>query len=154
MNWMDQTQDMLKVWMESTEKMWKGWTEAMGEKPADGAWDRTLKTWENSFKNFIETQALWARMWVRNTMAGMEGEQSEAFVNAVEESTKLWTETQQMLWNNWAQMIKQLDPSKLMDSVDTDGKKMMDAWQEQMQQVMTMQTEWSKQMMDMMKKAE
>lgn len=153
MNWMEQSQDMLKAWMDSTQKMWKGWTDGMtGEQSADATWDRILKTWENSFKNFIETQALWARSWARNMMANVDGEQSEAFVKAVEDSTKVWTEVQESLWQSWSGMIKNFDPSNMMENMQTEGKKMMDAWQAQMQKIVEMQAEWSKQMTDMAKK--
>lgn len=158
MNWMEQTRDMMKVWMDSQQQMWKSFTEGMtpatAAPPADAssAWDRTLKTWESSFKNFIETQALWARMFVRNMMSGMEGEQADAFVKAIEESTKLWTDAQQALWENWSMMVRQLDPDKMSDMVSSDNiQKMMDSWREQLQKVMDMQAQWSKQMMDMMK---
>ncbi len=155
MNWMEQTRDMMKEWMDSQQQMWKSFTEGVPPvtAPTDAvAWERILKTWESSFKNFIETQALWARMFVRNMMSGIEGEQAEAFVKAIEESTKMWTDTQQALWENWSMMVRQMDPAKMSDVISSDSMgKMMESWREQMQKVMDMQTQWSKQMMDMMK---
>lgn len=159
MNWMEQTRDMMKVWMDSQQQMMKTFTDSMMGTPssptadaASSAWDRTLKTWESSFKNFIETQALWARMFVRNTMSGMEGEQAAAFTKAIEETTQMWTEAQQALWENWSMMVRQMDPSKMGDMMSPEGMtKMMEMWREQMKKVADMQAEWQKQMQDMMK---
>lgn len=152
MNWMEQSQSMLKSWMDSTQQMWKSWTDSMGEQAPDASWDRVLKTWENSFKNLIETQALWTRSWARNMMSGMDSEHSDAFVKAVEESTKMWTDMQLAMWESWSSIIKQFDPAKMNENMNTEGRKMMEAWQEQMQKMQEMQTKWSEQMMTMMKK--
>jgi hypothetical protein len=150
MNWMEQSQNMLQSWMDSTQQLWKTWSDNMGDQAPDASWDRVLRTWENSFKNLIETQALWTRSWARNMMNGVDGEQSAAFVKAVEDSTKMWTDMQLTMWQSWSTMMKQFDPTQMSENMNTEGHKMMEAWQEQMQKMMDMQAKWSKQMMDMM----
>lgn len=155
MDWLQQTQDMMKVWMDTQQKMWGSWTttaKELGEKPSAGAWDKTVQAWQNSFKNLIETQALWARMWARSISSSNDSEQTAAFVKGVEDMTNAWVQTQEMLWNNWFDMVRQLNPANMGDNMQDQTGKAIASWQEQMQKIMDAQNEWTKQWSTMMAK--
>lgn len=144
MDWLEKTQDMVKTWMDSQEKMWANWTDSL-EAPSAANWTKTVKTWESSFKNFIETQALWARMWMRNaaTEANMEG--LDEFMKSAEGMTNTWVEAQQQLWSNWFAMLKNFDPADMTDKTKAEADKAMQAWQEGMNKMLQTQREWADQ---------
>jgi hypothetical protein len=141
MDWFQQTQEMMKGLMDSQQKLWQSWTEGAQTSPASN-WTKTLKTWENSFKNFMDTQATWTRMWVRGLSENTEIEGIEDFTKSVEEMTHKWVETQQKLWENWFEMLKQFDPEKTSATIKTDAEKAMTLWQDNMKKVLDTQTEW------------
>lgn len=141
MDWLQKSQEMMKGWMDTQEKMMKSWTESV-ETPDLTSWDKTMKTWENSLKNFVETQALWARSSVRNMsensdIAGMDG-----YVKTVEDMTNSWVKAQQQLWSNWFQMIKHMDPAKMGKDFPQEAMQAMAGWQDQMEQLLENQREW------------
>jgi polyhydroxyalkanoate synthesis regulator protein len=141
MDWLKRSQDMINSWMETQQKMWKSFTDA-AEMPDMASWDKLMKTWENSLKNFVESQALWARSWVRNASEQFDVPGADMFVKAVEEMTNTWTEMQQQLWRNWFEMMKNFDPSKMTPGFQEEATKAMQGWQDQMKKLLETQREW------------
>lgn len=141
MDWLQKSQEMMKGWMDTQEKMWKSWTDAV-QTPDVSNWDKTMKTWENSLKNFVESQALWARSWVRNLSENADFAGMDDYVKTVEEMTNAWVQAQQQLWSNWFQMIKKMDPQKMSDNFPQEAMQAMSGWQGQMEELLKTQQEW------------
>lgn len=150
MDWLKQGQEMFKVWMDAQQKTWESWTESTSkaaEADESGQWAQTLQTWENAFKNLMETQALWARMWARSVAGVAQVQGGEEFAKAVEEMSRIWVETQEKLMGSWFALFKQMDtarPSK-------DVQQAMKTWQENMQKLVDAQTEWAAKWADALK---
>ena len=148
MDWLEKTHEMVETLMESQEKMWQTWTES-AKAPSNTTWEKTVKTWENSFKNFIETQALWARMWLRgiNTNTTVEG--ADELVTNLEDMTRSWVDAQQQIWNNWFQMLKSFDPEQFNANTQGEMDKAMKTWKDGLQKLMVSQREWATQFASM-----
>ena len=141
MDWLQKSQEMMKGMMDTQEKMWKSWTEAV-QTPDLANWDKTMKTWENSLKNIVESQALWARSWVRNLSENTDLAGMDEYVKTVETMTNAWVEAQQQLWSNWFQMVKKIDPKKMGANFPEEAMQAMSGWQGQMEQLLKNQREW------------
>jgi hypothetical protein len=138
MEWLDKTQEMVKSWMNTTEDMWKQWTDSI-ELPGSGNWNKALKTWENSFNNFIETQALWMRMGLRNISTSANVEGMDDMLKSMEEMTNNFVEMQKSMWGSWFTMVKNINPDNMTEEMKQQAQKGMDAWKEGMQKVMEAQ---------------
>jgi len=53
-----------------------------------------------------------------------------------------WLDTQQQLWSNWFEMLKNFDFSKLTTSWSGAGTDPMKIWQESSQKIMEAQADW------------
>jgi hypothetical protein len=142
MNWLEKTQEMVKSWMDEQEQMWKSWTDSL-DAPTGANWGRTIKTWENSFKNFIETQALWTRTWVRNMSNEVDAEGFDEFAKSVEALTNTWVEAQQQLWGNWFEMVKNMDPEEMSGAMKTETTEAMRQWQDSLEKMAEAQKSWA-----------
>ncbi|MCI0708794.1 MAG: hypothetical protein L0154_01410 [Chloroflexi bacterium] len=138
MEWLDKSQEMIKSWMDSTEKMWKQLTDSV-EMPTAGAWNKALKTWEHSFNNFVETQALWMRMAMRNASSSANIEGMDEFVKSMEEMTNNFVEMQKSMWGSWFSLVKNMNPESMTDEMKAQAQKGMDAWKDGMQKVIEAQ---------------
>jgi hypothetical protein len=150
MDWLQQSRGMLKNWMDMQDSMWRSWLNT-SDKPSQNAWEHSLQTWENGFKNYTEMQAMWARMWARNMMTGNDTDGAKAFVGAVEDMTKTWVDLQTALLDSWLKMAKMMDPAQMQTDMPDDMQTYMDAWREQLTKMMDMQREWSEQAAKLMK---
>jgi hypothetical protein len=144
MSWLEKTQEMFKSWLDSQQELWKGWTES-ADMPSAATWSKTLKIWENSFKNFVETQALWTRTWVRNMAAEFEVEGMDDFVQSTEDLTNTWVKAQHQLWSNWFEMVKNMDPNEMSDEVKAEATEIMQSWQNNLEKMVEAQRSWAEQ---------
>lgn len=140
MNWYQQSQDMMKSWMDIQQQMMNAMTQSATtpNTPSDN-WDQTLQSWENAFKNAMETQALLTRMWARNMTVGLSADAAQAFTSSIEQMSNTWSEMQSLMLSNWFKVLKSMNPSSLEEQSTTAMKQ----WQESMQQMMQMQNEWA-----------
>ena len=144
MEWFDKTQKMLKDLMDTQKQMWENWTESIDTPTASG-WQKTLKTWENSLNNFVEQQALWTRMWVRNLNANADIEGMEDLTKSIEEMSRSWVDAQQQMWGNWFEMMRGVNPEEMTDEMKDNAQQAAQSWQTNMQKMMDMQKEWASQ---------
>ena len=138
MEWLDKTQEMVKSWMSTTEDLWNQWTDSI-ELPGSGNWNKALKTWENSFNNFIETQALWMRMGLRNISTNSNVEGMDDMLKSMEDMTNNFVEMQKSMWGSWFTMVKNMNPDNMTEDMKEQAQKGMDAWKEGMKKVMEAQ---------------
>ncbi|MBN2304174.1 MAG: hypothetical protein JXQ72_06850 [Anaerolineae bacterium] len=141
MDWLKQSEEMVKMWSESQQKMMSGWLSSMKTFTAPntaGVWHKTLETWERAVQNMLETQAQWARLWAGSVTAtkGVSQETIQG-VAQVKELTEQWVAFQQDLWQRWFEMARQVNLTGTPESV-------FQVWQESLQKAMTAQQEWVK----------
>lgn len=145
MDWLKQSEEMIKMWAEAQQQAMSGWLGAMKDftqPQAAGVWEKTLETWENAVKSMLETQAQWVRLWAGSVTAS-KGASQETMQGAarVKEMTEQWVAFQQQIWDSWFEMARQLDPASLGDKAPEQA---LAAWQEALQKALDAQQAWFK----------
>jgi hypothetical protein len=150
-DWLKQSQDMLKNWMDSQQKLWDAWMDTTKDAPAStSVWEQSIQTWENSIKNWMDMQALWMRTWARNAIANSESRDAQRFAQSVEKMTKSWVTVQEQIWDNWFAMIKELDPVHLNETMQSQVAEAAKIWQDNMNNMLDAQNEWTRKWAEIM----
>jgi gas vesicle protein len=144
-----QTEEILKTWTDVQKKSWEGWLETIksydASQPAQ-VWEKTINTWQDSVKRTLEAQAEGSRIWAES-VTSVQGAPKEVaeWAKQVQEMTQRWTEVQQQLWDNWFEVAKKADPSKIGETWGgSEGQNILQAWQDVAQKVLNTQSEWAK----------
>ncbi len=106
--------DALKSWNEAQKRLWESLSTSLPAfHPPEGmeAWRETylhnLAAWEAAVKETLDMQAQWIRQWAERV--GGERNTPEAvaeWTHQVEEVMQHWVHTQNQLWDNWFQMLR------------------------------------------------
>lgn len=147
MDWQKQTQDMMKVWTDTQKKVWDNWTESMKSfstvsNPTE-AWVKSIETWHGMVNNGIEVQHDWAKMWVDSVakVDGVPAPMVEWTKQAFEMNTQV-SNLQKQMWSQWFEFVKKLEPGKMPQFNSDEGKQMFQLWQDAVQNVAKVQTDW------------
>ncbi|MCD4687219.1 MAG: hypothetical protein K8S97_14925 [Anaerolineae bacterium] len=146
MDWLKQSEEMIKMWTDTQQQMVNKWLEQMQQftqPQASGVWEKTLETWENAVNNMLETQGQWARMWA-GTVTATKGIPKETAEGAVQfkDMTERWVTFQRDLWQGWFETVRKLNPT---EAAQGDPQQIFAAWQDSFQQVMQTQMDWVRQ---------
>ena len=147
-DWTKQAEEMFNSWNTVQQKMWNNWLEhAQGAyaQPldADQIWQQSLETWEKSVHSTLEAQNQWSEMWVEN-FSNMANVPPEA-VNMVKQGQAIqqnFRNSQQELWQKWFELAKKVQPATMMGGLDGDAQTAFKTWQDSMQQMVNMQSQW------------
>lgn len=144
MDWLEQTQAMIKLWSDTQQKLWTNWTDSMKgfvQPQESSTWEKTLGTWQATVDNMLETQAQWIRLWA-SSLTATEGVPKEMIEGAIQlkDMTEQWTQFQQKLWSDWFAMIRSLDWSSL--AKDKAAPSSFQVWQNSLKKAMDAQMEW------------
>jgi hypothetical protein len=148
MDWTKQTEEVVKSWTETQKKMWDNWLKTVQQGPEQfqvaNVWQKTLETWEETVKNTMSAQAEWMKMWT-DGFDQQQGIPEEAiqWVKQAQTMNKQWADIQQQMWQSWFELVKKVDPAKMSDSLDAEGKKAFAVWQETADKVMEAQEKWT-----------
>lgn len=156
MDWLKQSEEMIKVWSDTQQKMMSGWLDSMKDftqPQASGVWEKTLDAWQNAVDSMLESQAQWARMWAGSVTAtkGVSKEMVEGAAQ-LKEMTERWTEFQRELWHNWFEMVRKLDWEKLAEGAEAPPA--FQAWQDTLRKATDTQLEWMRTWMSEQSKSE
>jgi hypothetical protein len=148
MDWTKQAEETVKAWTDTQQKMWDSWLEMLGKSPmpaqANELWHKTMVTWQEAVKNTLEAQTKWTETWAENLskVPNMPKESVE-WVKQVREMNKRWTEAQRQLWESWFELVGKIDPAKMSEGWDKEGKKLFETWQDSAQKLMEAQMKWA-----------
>lgn len=146
MDWLKQSEEMVKMWSETQQKMMSTWLDSMqdfAQPQTTGVWEKTLETWEQAVSNLLENQAEWTRLWAGSVTAtkGVPKETVEG-AGQFKAMTERWVEFQQELWKGWFEIVRKLDPAKMAAS-QTDAPQLpFAAWQDALKKAVETQLEW------------
>lgn len=145
MDWMTQSQDLVKTWVDAQTKTWEGWVKTMQEtdKMDPGKmWVTSIDAWQSTVKNMLSTQTEGSRIWAES-VSSFNGAPKEAgeWAKQVQGMANNWTELQQQLWDNWFEAVKDADPSKFMKEWNVDGSPLMKSWQDMSKKMMDAQAQ-------------
>ncbi len=145
MDWSKQLQETIKTWTDSQQRILEGVTKVMLEMaapPATNAWEGGIDLWEKGVRGFLETQADGTRLWIRGAAAVVnKSEQNSAWVQNVQQMTKLTTEFQEQFWKGWFATLRQLDPIKNATLI-AEAQPLIESWSENMRRAIQLQEEW------------
>jgi hypothetical protein len=144
MDWLKQSEEMVRAWSDTQQKMLTTWLDSMKgfmQPQAAGVWEKTLEAWERAIENMLESQAEWARMWAGSVTA-TKGVSKDVVESATQlkEMTERWTEFQQELWHSWFEMVHTLDWSKVAEGQDIPP--VFRTWKTALTKAMDRQMEW------------
>ena len=154
MDWTKQAEEMLNTWTETQKKLWDSFYESVpdfGKTPSEKLWDQTIATGKQALKNSMAAQADWLNTWV-DYISNLEGVPPQALDSAkqYQEMSKRWSETQEHLWENWFDMLKKFDTSKMASGWAGVAQDPFKVWQESSQKVMESQADWMRSWMKAM----
>jgi hypothetical protein len=136
MDWLEQTQKMVKSWTETQTTMWDRWFDTLkstGQPSAADAWAKTLDTWQQSVGDTLKAQSDLTKMCVDNLRkVPGSGEWIGEMAKQAEEMMQQMNSTQQKLWDDWFAALKKGDPSKASGVWEQEGQKILEAWQQSM----------------------
>ena len=142
MDWLKQSEEMIKMWSDTQQKMlsnWLGSMQSLTGQQTEGVWTKTLDTWEQAVSNMLETQAQWARLWA-GTVTATKGTPKQAVdsANQFKEMTERWVQFQKDLWQSWFETVRKVAPAA-GSQTPQDAVKL---WQDTLQKAMDDQLAW------------
>jgi hypothetical protein len=148
MDWMKQSEEMIKNWTEIQQKSWKNWMDmmqpdAMPSTPAE-AWTKMISLWEESVKSSSAAQTEMVNLWVKNLndVPGISKEMMTMFEQAQEMGQKL-AGSQVQLWEGFFKAMKEMDLGSMPPSMEAESQKAFAAWQETAKKMMDAQSQWT-----------
>lgn len=140
MDWLEQTQKMVKSWTETQMTMWDKWFDTLkstGRPTTADAWTKALDTWQQSVGDTLKAQSDLTKMCIDNLgKVPGSGEWLGEMSKQAEEMMQQMNSTQQKFWDDWFAAMKKADPSKVTGSWEPEGKKIFEAWQESMREAL------------------
>ena len=154
--WADAQQQMLATWLDA----WRG-----DDGQADGtAWRRSVEAWHTSVKAAMEAQNWWIHRWTDAlTSSPATPEPIRAWAQLSVRQLDYWTHTQETIWENWLDRVKdvqpasspsqaqqeerQMTPARSVEGVES-GQGVIQFWQAWMREMLDMQAEWTRRWME------
>jgi len=144
MEWVKQSEEMLKTWTDAQKKVWDDCMEALqgfGKSPSTKVWEKTVDTWNQTIQKSLDAQVEGARHWVKNfTTAKSTPQETAEWAKQGQEMIMRLMETQKQLWETWFEFVKKLDVSNMMNWT-RDGQKFIQSWKETIQEAFEAQAE-------------
>src|SRR6266581_3924421 len=105
---------LMTSWADAQQKMLVGWLDLLqgtGQPSRKMVWSETVKAWQSAVQETLDAQARWLRDWSGRVQV-TSGSPTELRKKVQEAQVLLlgWTEAQQLLWQNWFDLVQQLGP--------------------------------------------
>lgn len=147
MNWLKQSEDVVKTWTDAQQNIWQSWMSLM-QTPSmsvPAMWGKMLDAWQKSVDEALSAQDKSFQLWmaqakdVENTP-----EQLQAWLTQGEEMTAQWQATQKQLWGTWFDLIRKADINMTAMPMQAQAQKAFQTWQESADKMMNAQSAWVK----------
>ena len=143
-----QSEDVMKRWTEAQTKMWSDWLKAMqgvARPPSTQIWEGTVEAWDRSIQNTLDAQLEWTRHWAETFAVGSNSPKEMVdWAKQGQEMLSRLIDTQKLLWRNWFEIVKKLDPSDLGEAWQRQGPKLLQVWEEAVRKSLEAQQEWTR----------
>jgi hypothetical protein len=115
-----QATNLLSTWALAQQKVLAGWLDLVQDAAGPSrrvAWNETVKAWQAAVQETLAAQARWLGDWSGRVQV-TSGSPTELRKKVQEARLLLlrWTEAQQLLWQNWFDLVQQLGPLFEADS--------------------------------------
>jgi hypothetical protein len=134
---------LMTSWADAQQKMLEGWLDLLQgtEQPSRKmVWSETVKAWQSTVQETLDTQARWLRDWTRRIQV-TSGSPTELRKNVQQAQVLLlrWTEAQQQQWQGWFHLVQHLGPlleadfqidEHLLSRLQESGRAMINAQSE------------------------
>jgi hypothetical protein len=140
----NQEESLVSTWADAQQKVLAGWLDLLQETQRPSrtvAWNETVKAWQTSVQETLDTQARWLRDWTGRVQV-TSGSPTELRKNVQQAQMLLlrWTEAQQHLWQGWFHLVQQLGP--LLEAGSQADEHLLRTLRESGQAIINAQTEW------------
>jgi hypothetical protein len=140
----NQEESLVSTWADAQQKVLAGWLDLLQETQRPSrtvAWNETVKAWQTSVQETLDTQARWLRDWTGRVQV-TSGSPTELRKNVQQAQMLLlrWTEAQQHLWQGWFHLVQQLGP--LLEAGSQADEQLLRTLRESGQAIINAQTEW------------
>ena len=105
------------------------------------AWNETVKAWQTAVQETLDAQTRWLRDWSGRVQV-TSGSPTELRKKVQEAQVLLlgWTEAQQLLWQNWFDLVQQLGP--LLEAGSQADEHLLSRLRESGRAIINAQEEW------------
>jgi hypothetical protein len=140
----NQEESLLSTWASAQQKVLAGWLDIVQEtqRPSRAvAWNETVKAWQTAVQETLDAQARWLQDWSERVQV-TSGSPTELRKKVQEAQVLLlgWTEAQQLLWQNWFDLIQQLGP--LLEAGYQADEHLLSRLRESGREIVNAQEEW------------
>jgi hypothetical protein len=135
---------LMTTWADAQQKMFVGWLDLLQgtEQPSRKmVWSETVKAWQSTVQETLDVQTRWLRDWTGRVQV-TSGSPTELRKKVQEARLLLlrWTEAQQLLWQNWFDLVQQLGP--LFEAESQADEHLLSRLRESGQAILNTQEEW------------
>src|SRR3989442_9278838 len=137
-------ESLVATWAEAQQNLLTGWLDLVQgtEQPSRKmAWNETVKAWQTAVNGTLDAQARWLRDWSGRVQV-TSGSPTELRKKVQEAQVLLlgWTEAQQLLWQNWFDLVQQLGP--LLEAGSQADEHLLSRLRESGRAIINAQEEW------------
>jgi len=125
---------LLKSWAEAQQKLLTDWLDTLrkfGGTPTMELWKTTVDAWQNSVKATLDAQTEWTNQWIEvlNSAKGTP-EELQGLVRQGREQLQQWTEAERDLWQNWFNIVRELNFKPEIGDRQQIGNNLVQLWQD------------------------
>lgn len=145
MDFMKQSEEIVKNWSDAQKTLWDKWAKMVQDVATptqlDEMWQQMVGTWEENVGKTLDAQVEWTESWLNSLNSEGLPEQVLNWLDQGKSASKQWQATHSQLWHSWFDFVKQYDPARLNEMVQTEGQKAYQNWQKTAQKMMNTQME-------------
>lgn len=143
------SENLLNTWAEAQQKLLTNWLDTVqrfsGTQNPE-LWTRTVEAWQSSVKQTLDAQEEWLRQWAA-TLARTQGvpQELQDLTRQGQEQMQHWIDAQRQLWQNWFNIVKDINFKVEPGTGTQAGSNLLQLWQETAQKMIQTQTAFARQ---------
>ena len=127
-------ESLLKNWANSQQKLLTNWLETarnFGGRPTLEFWRTTIDAWQSAVKQTADAQTEWTHhlIDVLSTAKGTP-EELQGLVRQGTEQLQQWTEAERELWQNWFNVVREINVMPQTEERQPIGNDLVQLWQD------------------------
>lgn len=143
------SENLLNTWAEAQQKLLTNWLDTVQRfsgTQSPEIWTRTVEAWQASVKQTLDAQEEWLRQWSESLANTQEVPQElQDLTRQGQQQMQRWIDAQRQLWQNWFNIVKDINLKVEPGTGAQAGSNMLQLWQETAQKMMQTQTAFARQ---------
>jgi hypothetical protein len=138
------SESLINTWAQTQQKLLTNWLDTMQRFSGTASpelWTKTVDAWQASVKQTLDTQEEWIRQWTV-TLANTKGvpQELQDLARQGQEQLQRWIEVERQLWQNWFNIVKDINFKVEPGTSVQAGSNLLQLWQETAQKMIEAQT--------------